>query len=144
MSQTQQPQPYRVSSMTPRGHFVSLTKQLKNYSRYNDADGLEAYLAGPAWEHFLALQDDAASRLRASRAMIMAAAKCRTALDAKAPLPRPGKRRIQWDAATIARFKKALQKGGTEGAARALGISMDAAARARRRYCQEPLQQKTS
>lgn len=130
--------------MTPRGHFVSLTKQLKSYSRYNDADGLKSYMRGPAWKHFMGLLDDPDQLWVAFRAASEATAKCRAVLDQKAPIAPLGTRRMRWDEHAIKRFQGAYRTGGLEGGARALGITRKAAERAASRYCREPLQPKNA
>lgn len=123
--------------MTPQGHFVSLTRKLKQYARYQDAKGIGVYLQSQEfWGHLVALRDDHERRQKVLRAISDASGRCRAALDAKAPIRAPGKRRVSWTEPTIARFRKALRRGGVEGGARELGISLDAARRAARRYAE--------
>lgn len=116
--------------MTPHGHFTSLTKKLKRFERYRDESGLKTYIAGPAWEHLAGLGDDPERRWIALCTMIEVTAK----LDTRVPLPRPGDRRVTWDAPTISRFRRALAKGGIDEAAHDLGITRGAARVARSRY----------
>jgi len=126
--------------MTLNGRFVSVTRRLSVFAKYKDTKGLATYLnSDEFWEHLIELGRCDPKRGRmALMSMVEASSKCKGALDAKAPIPAPGQsKRVSWTSENISRLQKAWRKGGKDGAARELGISLGAAHIAGLRYVPE-------
>ena len=117
---------------TPRAAFVSVSKKLKSIERSGRMDELRRYVESAAYHKAL-------GRIvgTADLAPVLALyAKAYKACDARTPLPKPWTvKRATWDAAMVAKFRRAWAKAGSDdGAARLCNITLDAARRARHRY----------
>lgn len=119
--------------MTPHAHLMTLEKRLRALGKKADPKALEAFVASSEFDqHWLGLRGDRRRRTATVRLLAEARLAC---LPAKPLIEGLAPKRVRWDAARIARLQAAWQRWGTdEGVARAMGLNLEAAARARRRY----------
>lgn len=117
---------------TPRGHFVSLVQNVRWCARWKNMEGLQNYLASDRFADAMRALDGV-WRPHAVRSMTEALVVCANP-KARARKPPPPRRSIKWDEATKARFRRAYLAGGLPAAAKAVGISREAARLAAKRH----------
>ena len=126
--------------MTPKGHYVSLTRNLKHIGRYGTLVTLRQYVRK---DGFLQSLTQLSPMQRETVLSGYAEAKRRCEERSPAPRANNGRQqaRVRWNELMIARLRKAVQRLGPADdlVGRELGISRDAARRAIERYVAVPM-----
>ncbi len=121
--------------MTPKGHYVSLTRNLKYIGRYGTLVTLRQYVRK---DEFLQSLAQLSPMQRETVLSGYSEAKRRCEERSPSPCATNGRQqaRVRWNELMIARLRKAVQRLGPSSdlVGRELGISRDAARRAIQRY----------
>jgi hypothetical protein len=120
----------------PNKAFIFFAQNFRVLKRSGDSKKLEAFLASDQYlKHFAALTSSERMRVHALWHEALTAIKERATKQKPLPRYNPSKGWRSWTPERIAQLKAAEAKYGTdEGIARAMGISLDAATRARYRH----------
>jgi hypothetical protein len=123
-----------MTPQTSKGHFVSLTRNLRHIGRYGALVDLRQYVRNDAFVHSLLLLSPVQRE-----AVLACYAGARKQCESRGPAPvdkNAPRARAKWTELMIARLRKAVQRLGPSDdlVGRELGISRDAARRAIQRY----------